>query len=548
VVPLFAQDRLADAEPILNLLRQSRTRVAEVYRDLAALADTRGKPALAAAHRDLWLEHPSEQLQELEAQASLAEQLGRLELSHRLWQALLERNPGHPDACLKVARYLMMAESFDLARRVLRRAASALSVQASSEACALQAACAIELCEPVEALGLARESLRQGESAVAHASLAAALHQLADEPLALAHLQEARCLSDWAEADPPWPIARLLAPICLEQHRLPCAEQLLQIACRQQPASPRLQQQLGELLLLQGEWSRGFELWVASAQAAQWSASGLPMLDPRLPIAPLALVANGTLGDTLLFSRYATWLESQLQVPVHFYVQPPVVALLRGCLPHSVSIHPLAQLPHQTIGSVLPLLSAPGLFGACDREPDLRLPCLAADPERISAWRQRLALEPTERLIAINWHGSAMQALRERVSSDIPLHTFARLAELPNVRLVSLQKGFGAEQLKHCSFRDRFVACQEEINREHRLEEMAALISLCHWVVCDDSGPAHLAGSLQRPTILLLSERGGWRWGSSGQCCPWYPTLQILRRSGETSGWATLMERAASMI
>ena len=30
--------------------------------------------------------------------------------------------------------------------------------------------------------------------------------------------------------------------------------------------------------------------------------------------------------------------------------------------------------------------------------------------------------------------------------------------------MLSLQKGFGSEQLEHCSFKDRFVECQTEID------------------------------------------------------------------------------------
>ena len=150
-------------------------------------------------------------------------------------------------------------------------------------------------------------------------------------------------------------------------------------------------------------------------------------------------------------------------------------------------------------------------------------------------------------MIGINWNGSALQASRERVSSDIPLNAFAAIAQRPGVRLVSLQKGFGAEQLRHCRFADRFVSCQNEVSHEVRLEHMAALITLCDWVICDDSGPAHLAGSLSSPTILLLPERAGWRWGGFCSRSPWYPTLHLLRRS-ESKGWDDLMSEACELL
>jgi hypothetical protein len=344
----------------------------------------------------------------------------------------------------------------------------------------------------------------------------------------------------------------LLSRICLEQNRLACAEPLLQAACHQQPTSRTLQHQLGELLLLQGQLTAGFRQWALARQqrAGEGVLAGcvLPLYREAVDAGPLHLVADGTLGDTLLFSRYAPWIAEQLGQAVHCYVQPPVVNLLRESFHHrGITVHPLAQLPRDGTGQVLPLLMAPSYFGACDQQHNLSAPCLQADPQLVEAWRQKLTLAEGERLIGINWHGSALQAVRERVRSDIPLEAFAELASQPGVRLVSLQKGIGTEQLKSCRFLHRFVSCQEEVSREHRLEQMAALMSLCEWIVCDDSGPAHLAGSLRRPTLLLLCERSGWRWGATGDSSPWYPTLQVLRQSRET-GWAALVDQASARI
>ena len=551
VAPWRSVGRLEAAEPILNLLAQSQTQLAAVYSDLEALARARGDEKAGDRFRDLWLENPSEQEAELLAQAATAQELGRVERAVQLYWIQLRRHPGHPQATLAIALQLLRQEAFLEARQLLGEVVGEPSHPGSLDVTALQAVCAVALQEPVEAIRLARRSLTDGQSALAQSVLAAAFHQQGREEEAWAHLQRARDLcSD--PASPPWPIPRLLSRICLEQNRLSCAEPLLLAACRQEPTSRQLQHQFGELLLLQGHLTAGFRQW-ARSRCPQPLQGMLADCELSLDLGafgqgPVHLVAEGTLGDTLLFSRYAPWIADHLGQAVHFYVQPPVMNLLRYSFHHGIGVHPLAQLPRHETNQVLPLLMAPAYFGACDQEPNLRQPCLKADPQRVAAWRQRLNLAAGERLIAINWHGSAMQALRERVSSDIPLQAFAGLAELPNVRLLSLQKGFGVEQLRHCSFLHRFVACQEEINREHRLEEMAALISLCDWVVCDDSGPAHLAGSLGRPTLLLLSERGGWRWGSSGDDCLWYPTLQILRRTAEISGWETLVEQAANTI
>ena len=42
--------------------------------------------------------------------------------------------------------------------------------------------------------------------------------------------------------------------------------------------------------------------------------------------------------------------------------------------------------------------------------------------------------------------------------------------------MLSLQKGFGSEQLEDCLFRDRFVKCQKEIDSTWDFLENAAII------------------------------------------------------------------------
>jgi len=116
------------------------------------------------------------------------------------------------------------------------------------------------------------------------------------------------------------------------------------------------------------------------------------------------------------------------------------------------------------------------------------------------------------------------------------------------VRLLSLQKGIGQEQLEACSFKNRFVNRQEEVNRELRLEHVAALMSLCRCVVTDDSGPAHLAGCLGVDGVVLLPERINWRWGSTDpHRSAWYPTLRLLRQ-GSHQQWPEVVAEATQWV
>ena len=77
------------------------------------------------------------------------------------------------------------------------------------------------------------------------------------------------------------------------------------------------------------------------------------------------------------------------------------------------------------------------------------VPYLAADATLTEQWRRELAgIEGFK--IGIAWQG-ACAYLWDRWRS-IPLADFAPLARLPGVRLISLQKGFGSEQMAAVDF------------------------------------------------------------------------------------------------
>ena len=94
---------------------------------------------------------------------------------------------------------------------------------------------------------------------------------------------------------------------------------------------------------------------------------------------------------------------------------------------------------------------------------------------------------------------------------SIPLAQFAPLASLPGVRLISLQKGFGSEQVATVDF--------PVLDLSGRLDEAAgpfmdtaAVIRSLDLVVTADTAIAHLAGALGVPVWVALQFSPDWRW------------------------------------
>ena len=132
--------------------------------------------------------------------------------------------------------------------------------------------------------------------------------------------------------------------------------------------------------------------------------------------------------------------------------------------------------------------------------------------------------------IGIAWQGKP--AVNADLGRSIQLTAFAPLAQVPGVRLISLQKNFGAEQLADLpdghagrnargGFRPRAGAFMDT----------AAVMMNLDLVISADTSIAHLAGSLQRPTWVALKRVADWRWGGGGEVTPWYPSMRLFRQT-----------------
>ena len=142
--------------------------------------------------------------------------------------------------------------------------------------------------------------------------------------------------------------------------------------------------------------------------------------------------------------------------------------------------------------------------------------------------------------MGIHWQGNTKYPADHYRS--LRLNYFAPLAAIPGVRLISLQKEIGAEQIPEVA--DRF-----EVHVLDGLDELsgpfldtAAVIQNLDLVITSDSAVAHLAGALAPPAWLILSGAADWRWLRDREDCPWYPTMRLFRQ--RTLGdWPEVFER-----
>ena len=80
-------------------------------------------------------------------------------------------------------------------------------------------------------------------------------------------------------------------------------------------------------------------------------------------------------------------------------------------------------------------------------------------------------------IVGINWQGNPNTEKTELRGRSLPLEAFAPITCRHQISLLSLQKGFGSEQMRSCTFKDRFVTCQDDINDTWDFLETAAIIA-----------------------------------------------------------------------
>jgi tetratricopeptide (TPR) repeat protein len=289
-----------------------------------------------------------------------------------------------------------------------------------------------------------------------------------------------------------------------------------------------LQFNYGVLLLLLGRFAEGLPHY----EKRRFGAAP-PDLDPAQrwqglsqSVAGKTVLVYGEqgLGDIIQLSRYLIDL-SAMGAKIVFAIRDSMVRLLRT-LPVSMTFIPENTRPaafdyHVAMGS-LPLA-----FGIELQTIAAPVPYLKAEPERSAKWRTRIGSHGLR--IAISWQGK-IHGINDPFRA-FPLAVLAPLAAIPGVRLISLQKGEGVEQLD--ALPEGMVVEKLGDDFDAGIDafiDTTAVMEACDLVISCDTSIAHLAGALGRPVWVALKSVPEWRWQMDRTDTPWYPTMTLYRQ------------------
>jgi hypothetical protein len=196
-----------------------------------------------------------------------------------------------------------------------------------------------------------------------------------------------------------------------------------------------------------------------------------------------------------------------------------------------------AGSPLPPIDIVVPLLSLPARTRVVPAEP----PYLFAQPDRIAVWKDRIG--PAGLRVGINWQGFSGRF--EDKGRSMPLSAFAPLAAVPGIRLISLQKGEGEEQIGEVPFAVETLPGLDA-GPDAFLDTAAVMMSL-DLVITSDTSIPHLAGALGRPVWVALRFVPDWRWLLDRADSPWYPTMRLFRQAND-GDWGPVFAAMARVL
>ena len=230
------------------------------------------------------------------------------------------------------------------------------------------------------------------------------------------------------------------------------------------------------------------------------------------------------LGDIIQFCRYLALL-AEMGAAVTFLLRSRMHALIRS-LGQAVRVSDTFPVD-ETFDYQCALLSLPLAFGTTVENIPARTPYLQADAERIRSWKQKLGDAGFK--IGIAWQGSKTGKID--VGRSFALAEFAGVSRIPNIRLISLQKNEGVEQLRDLPEGMTVEDLGENFDSgTDAFVDTAAVMANLDLVISSDTSAAHLAGALGRPVWLALKHVPDWRWMLDRTDSPWYPTMRLFRQ------------------
>lgn len=244
------------------------------------------------------------------------------------------------------------------------------------------------------------------------------------------------------------------------------------------------------------------------------------------------------LGDALMFSRYLPVLRDK-GVQLVAWVYKPLRSLFEANFPYVSFVDEIESLTEDDYDFYIPAMSLPHVMRT---QPDT-IPYpngyIQANAEKVE-WYNHQFFNNKELKVGLVWQCKNKYP-KDANRSVADVRYFEPLTRLEGIKLYSFQKGEGETQLENLP--DGFNI-ENVASTFNDFDDTAAAIMGLDLVISVDTSVLHLAGALNKPTLLLLPFDSDWKWFMDLDSTPWYNCVKIFKQS-EMGNWNTVIENVA---
>ena len=238
----------------------------------------------------------------------------------------------------------------------------------------------------------------------------------------------------------------------------------------------------------------------------------------------ILIICEQGYGDNINFFRYLFWLNDKFKVKIIFYSHKKLEHLFKNS-PFQI-VSNLNLIDH--IDYHQHLLSLPGIYYKESKKFQKNINYIPVNEITDSKWEKKLN-EFKKPIIALSWQGDSRYSHDDMRS--IPLSYYKDILNNKNFNFISLQKNFGSEQIKSNNFENFLLDLSNEIDLgENAFEDTISILKKVNYLITSDTAIAHLAGTLDVKTYLLLSFNPEWRWHIELKYKCFYPNINIIQQ------------------
>ena len=222
------------------------------------------------------------------------------------------------------------------------------------------------------------------------------------------------------------------------------------------------------------------------------------------------------LGDTLQFSRFVIDL-SKYTKQITFVVNLKLSQILSG-LNQNILVKTYENINLENFDYQIPLCSIPKYLNIKNIE-NINFYRLQIN----TGFKNKIFLDNKKLNIGLAWSGNKNYFLDSYRS--IPFKYFKNILKFKNINFFKLSKDTSIEEKKEYDLYPNLTNLGDR-----SLIEVSEYINNLDLVISSDTSIIHLAGILNKKSILLLNYNSDWRWFDDNDQTIWYPSVNIIKQ------------------